>query len=221
MAYRLYIFDLDGTIADAYPAITSSFNYVMKELGYPQRKPDVIRKAVGWGDTELLAFFVRKKDLARAIRIYREHHLRVLLSGVRLKPHARSLLGQLRKQGSKMAVASNRPRRFTLKILKVLKIDHYFDTVLCAGRWGRREFQPKPHPALLLELLRRFKISGKDAVYIGDMAIDVQAGRRARIATGAVPTGSSSLSQLRKSKPTYLALDLRALLRKIQVRKRP
>ncbi len=71
---RLVIFDLDGTLIDAYPAITESFNYVMRGFGYPVRSPRVIRGAVGWGDRNLLAPFVREKDLGRMLVAYRRHH---------------------------------------------------------------------------------------------------------------------------------------------------
>ncbi|MDD4953853.1 MAG: HAD hydrolase-like protein, partial [Candidatus Omnitrophica bacterium] len=47
---KLIIFDLDGTLVDAYLAISKSFNYATRKFGYPARGPLVIRRAVGWGD---------------------------------------------------------------------------------------------------------------------------------------------------------------------------
>ncbi|HLD82433.1 MAG TPA: HAD hydrolase-like protein, partial [Candidatus Omnitrophota bacterium] len=43
---KLIIFDLDGTLADAYTAINKSFNAAMQRLGYPVRDSLTIRRAV-------------------------------------------------------------------------------------------------------------------------------------------------------------------------------
>ena len=51
---KLIIFDLDGTLVNAYAAINSSFNYVMMELGLKPQSAGSIRRAVGWGDANLL-----------------------------------------------------------------------------------------------------------------------------------------------------------------------
>ena len=58
---KLIIFDLDGTLLDAYRAIVRSFNYTMGRLGYPAQDALVIRRAVGWGDARLLKPFIRVK----------------------------------------------------------------------------------------------------------------------------------------------------------------
>jgi phosphoglycolate phosphatase len=204
MRKKLFIFDLDGTLVDAYPAIIASFNFTMAKLGYPRKTCDRIRKAVGWGDLNLLKPFIRQEDLGRAISIYRKHHAQALVHGVRLMPHAKQLLLCLKKKGFKLAIASNRPTRFTLLILRVLGIRRLFNRVLC----GDRLKLGKPHPLILNILVRDLKTAKTDALYVGDMAIDVQTGKRAGIETAAVATGSSSWEELKKARPTYLYRDL-------------
>ena len=66
--FKLIIFDLDGTLIDAYQPIIDSFNFTMKKLGLPLKNKTVIRKAVGWGDEMLLLPFLPKK---KARWIYR------------------------------------------------------------------------------------------------------------------------------------------------------
>ena len=43
---KLVIFDLDGTLVDAYAAISSSFNYVMRKLRLKPRSAGSIRGLV-------------------------------------------------------------------------------------------------------------------------------------------------------------------------------
>jgi len=62
---KLIIFDLDGTLVNAYPAIIKSFNYTMQKLGYPKQSNLNIRRAVGWGDDNLLKPFLNSKDLKK------------------------------------------------------------------------------------------------------------------------------------------------------------
>lgn len=57
---RLVVFDLDGTLVDAYPAIVSRLNYTMKQLRLLTQEPAIIRRAVGWGDKNLLKSFVKE-----------------------------------------------------------------------------------------------------------------------------------------------------------------
>ena len=194
---KLVIFDLDGTLVDAYAAIESSFNYVMRKLGEKPQSADTIRRAVGWGDANLLKPYVSKINLKRALSLYRNHHKHSLLRYSRLYPHARGLLHQLQAENYKLAVASNRPTEFSLILLKHLGLIDYFDYVLCADKlkYG------KPHPQILNKIIKRFTFKKSQVLYVGDMAIDAQAGRRAGVKTVIVSTGSSSNRQIKEEKP--------------------
>ena len=70
----------------------------------------------------------------------------------------------------------------------------------------------KPHPEILIKILRKFKVKNTEAVFVGDMVIDAQAGRRAGIKTIIVATGSSSLAQIKKEKPCLIIAKVSRLL---------
>ena len=207
MTKKLFIFDLDGTLVDAYAAIISSFNFTMRALGVPTQSELTIKKAVGWGDRKLLEPFFRPGELKKALGVYRKHHLHSLKTKTHWLPAAKELLRCLKKKGKRLAIASNRPARFTKIILKSLGASKFFDKVLCADqlKFG------KPHPLILHKLIKVFGVSKQDVLYVGDMAIDVQTGKRAGVATAAVATGSSTLLELKKARPTYLFKNLAAL----------
>jgi phosphoglycolate phosphatase len=194
---KLIIFDLDGTLVNAYPAIIESFNYAMVRLGYFKQGPLAIRRAVGWGDISLLKPFIKEKDLRKAIYIYRKHHQKSLLKQSRLFPGTSGLLSYLKGRGYKLAAASNRPTPFSRILIRHLKLDRYLDYFLCADKLKHG----KPHPEILRKILRRFSLKPQQALYVGDMNIDIQAGKRCGIKTIAVTTGSSSPGELRKEGP--------------------
>lgn len=191
---RLVIFDLDGTLVNAYPAIVKSFNFTMRKIGSRLQRPAVIRRAVGWGDRLLLKPFVGRKDLKRALKIYRRHHAFELLKGAHLYAGAAGALALLKKRGYKIAVASNRPTVFSRILIRHLRISRFFDYVLCADRLKYR----KPHPQILNEILKKMKVKPEEAVFVGDMAIDAQAGARAHIKTFIMPGNRRSISGFMK-----------------------
>ena len=201
---KLVIFDLDGTLMNAYPAVEQSINYTLKKLGYARRDFDTIRRSVGWGDSRLLKKFVGEERLKAALKIYRPHHARALKTGTRLLPGAGAVLKRLKKSGYSLAVASNRPTRFSLIAVKHLKVRKFFDYILCADKLKKG----KPSPVILRRILKRFSLKPREAFYVGDMDIDVIAGKRANIRTIAVLTGSCSRAQIARLRPYKIFNDI-------------
>ncbi|MFH1777756.1 MAG: HAD family hydrolase [Candidatus Omnitrophota bacterium] len=213
---KLIIFDLDGTLIDAYTAIHQSINYTMVRLGYPRRGYAAVKKAVGWGDRELLKGYVKNTDLKNALKIYREHHRLALLKYAKLLPDVKIVLSRLKRTKYKLAVASNRPQKFSRILLRHLSIGRYFDFVLC----GDQLVHGKPHPEILYRIMKKFNIPPSQTLYLGDMTVDVIAGNSAGVRTIAVLGGSSSLKELKLKKPYRIIKNisfLKEILNQINV----
>ncbi|MBF0504222.1 MAG: HAD family hydrolase [Candidatus Omnitrophica bacterium] len=196
---KLIIFDLDGTLVNAYPAVARSVNYTLKVLGLPPRSDQEIKRSVGEGDRQLMVKFVGEKLADRALAIYRPNHAKVLKEKgtVRFLPGVKGVLGFLKSKGYKIAIASNRPNKFTRIILNVLGALDLFNSVLCADRASK----PKPHPDMLWAITKRLGFDQAQALYVGDMTIDVRCAHAAGIRMVAVHTGSSSKKELKSLKP--------------------
>lgn len=194
---QLVIFDLDGTLVDAYRGVASSLNYTLSQLNDAPIDDDTIKRTVGRGDRHLIASFVAEDNVDRALSIFRQHHARALKEGTVFLPGAKKLLKELSAKKYILAVASNRPTRFTQIILKHLRLQQAFDYVLC----GDKVAHPKPAADILEKILKKFSLTPDEAVYIGDMTIDVETGHMAGIKTVAVVTGSSTREELVSAKP--------------------
>jgi phosphoglycolate phosphatase len=196
---KVLIFDLDGTLVNAYPAVSRSVNHTLKALGLPSRTHEEIKRSVGGGDRKLMVHFAGEARAARALKLYRPHHAKALQvqNGVKLLAGALGVLKFFKAKGVKLAIASNRPTRFTRIILTELDILKCFDAVLCADRAPK----PKPNPDILWALASRFKVKKTEVLYVGDMTIDINCGRRAGIRVVAVATGSNSKKELKDLKP--------------------
>jgi phosphoglycolate phosphatase len=206
---KLIIFDLDGTLVDAYPAIIRSFNHTMQNLHYRRQSPYAICRAVGWGDANLLKPFIKEGDLKKAVLVYRRHHKAALIQDSRLFPRTDKVLTYLKTKGYKLAVASNRPTKFSWILVRHLGLKKYFDYVLCADKLKHA----KPHPEILRRIMQKFSLSPRQTLYIGDMAIDAQAARRAEVKNIIVTTGSSTKKEIKEEKPYRIIRSISELLK--------
>ena len=206
---KLFIFDLDGTLADAYLAIQKSMNYTLKRLGYPEVSLSRVKKRVGKGDEKFITSFFPEKDQKKAIKIYRAQHKKPLLRYSKPMPYAKTLLYSLKRRGKMTAIASNRPAYFTNLIIKKTGLGKYIDFILCADEINSL----KPQPKILNIILKKFKVKRQDAVYTGDMDIDMETAKRAKMDAIFITGGSSSLNSVKKYRNKKVIKSLEEILK--------
>lgn len=200
-------FDLDGTLINAYPAVEESINFLMKRFGLPVIDGDVIKRTVGLGDRNLVEAFVGSGHIEEAMPVYREYHAQALLRGSSFLPGARQTLEDLKAQGYRLGIASNRPKRFSLIVMEHLGMVHFFDRILCGDELERA----KPHPDILLQLMREWNLSNEEMLFVGDMDVDVQTAKNAKVPMVAVLTGSCSEEDLRANGADMILNDVAEL----------
>jgi phosphoglycolate phosphatase len=159
---KLIIFDLDGTLVNAYKAIEDSLNFTFRKFNRPPVGISLVRRSVGWGDKNFIRDFFKNPDVTKALRIYRSRHKKSLLKYARVIPGVRRSLRLLRKKGFKLAIASNRPKKFTDILLGSLALRPYFDVVAC----GKSKEDLKPSPKLLRKVMDKLGVQPDEAVYV-------------------------------------------------------
>lgn len=206
---KLFIFDLDGTLADAYMAIEKSLNFTLQNLGLKKVSFDEAKRKVGKGDKAFMETFFPESVIKKALLIYRAHHKKALKFHSKLRPYAKELLRNLKSKHKITAIASNRPSVYTNLMLKSLGIKRYFDIVLCADEIKSN----KPDPKILNVILKKFKVEKSEAVFVGDMDIDLETAKRADIDVVFIKGGSSHLRAVRKYKNKKVINSLKEILR--------
>lgn len=185
--FRAILFDFDGTLADSYAAITASTNYVRRHFGLSELPESEVRQYVGYGLANLLERLAPNAPIDEAIALYREHHERVMFSETRLLPGVAETIPELARRGYRLGVCSNKRVEFTHQLVTSLGLAPYMSCVLGPDDVGGRA---KPDPAMLLEGLLRLKVSAAEALYVGDMVVDVQTAKAAGVAVWIVPGGA-------------------------------
>lgn len=206
--YRLIIFDLDGTLIDAYEAIAEGINQMLKSFGYPEQKSEIIKGKVGRGAEELIKSFVKEQDYQKAAEAYLKSQELLLPKMAKLFPGVKEILKRLKSKGCKLAVASNRPRYFSEILLRHLKIAQYFSLVLCADQINSY----KPNPKILFLIIKKLNVPAEETLYVGDMALDAETGRNAKVKTIIVLTGSSTKEEVLAAKPFGIINQISELL---------
>lgn len=201
---RAVLFDFDGTLGDSYPAITASVNHVRGLHGLAPLSIDEVKRHVGRGAGYLLAHTVGVGDPDANAAAYRAHHPSVLHSGTRLLPGAADLLRLLHGRGLRLGVCSNKPVAFTRDLVTYLGVAPLLDAV-----FGPEDVaHPKPAPDMLLVALTRLNVTAAEALYVGDMGVDVQTARGAGVAVWVVATGSEEREALVRARPDRLFAGL-------------
>jgi phosphoglycolate phosphatase len=206
--FKAVFFDFDGTLGDSYPAITASVNYVRALHGLPPLTEPEVRRHVGRAAGYLLEHTVPAGSLEENIAAYRAHHPSVLHEGTRLLAGAAESLRALHERGKLLGVCSNKPIGFTRELVAYLGIAPYLNVVLGPEDVPR----PKPAPDMLRAGLLRLKVKAEEALYVGDMTVDIQTARAAGVSVWVVPTGSDVIETLQQAHPDRLLRDLRELL---------
>jgi 2-phosphoglycolate phosphatase len=190
---RGIIFDLDGTLVDSFGAIAASLNRARARYALDPLSCDEVRRHVGRGLERLVADLVGSERVDGGVRCFREHYARVFLEMTSALPGALSTLRRLRRRGYRLAVASNKPTRFAEPILRRLGMSSHLDAVQGPDTAGRT----KPDPAMLDACLDAIGTKRDQALYVGDMVLDVETARRARLPVVLVPGGASTEVDLR------------------------
>lgn len=196
-AVRAVLFDLDGTLIDSYPAITASVNHVRELHGLAPLSVAEVTRHVGRGPWHLLRKTVAKGDVEANVVAYRTHHPTVLRELTQLLPGARETLRVLHERGRKLGICSNKPVGFTRQLVTHLKVADWLDVVLGPEDVGRH----KPAPDMLLCALQRLDIPAAEALYVGDMTVDIETARAAGLRVWVVATGSDTPETLDAAKP--------------------
>ncbi len=193
--YKTYIFDLDGTLLDTLNDLHASCNYALHTHGMPERSLEEVRQFVGNGVKKLMERAIpdglENPLFEETLQTFRQHYLLHNLDTTLPYPGIMEMLQQLKAQGKRIAVVSNKFYAATQDLCK-----HFFGDTIQVAIGEREDIKKKPAPDTVLEALRQLQVTRQDAVYVGDSEVDVETARNSGIPCISVLWGFRSKSFL-------------------------
>lgn len=211
--FPLVIFDLDGTLVDSLSDIAEALNLTLADLSLPQVDEATVRGWIGEGVRSLVGSALQAAQadvpLDEVMPGFMRHYGECLLHHPRLYPGAAPALEGLRARGVTLAICTNKPSRFVEPLLEHLGIAGHFAAVLGGDSLPER----KPAAAPLLHLCSQFGHAPKEALMVGDSAVDAAAANAAGVPLALVRYGYLRGLDPAHSGARWVMDDLQELLR--------
>lgn len=198
MRYSLIVFDWDGTLIDSAGGIVECIQEAARDLCLPVPARETASHVIGLGLHDSLRTAVptlREEQYREFSDAYRRHFL-ARQGAMALFPGVREMLQDLHAAGYRLAVATGKSRRGLEHALESTALHKYFAASRCAD-----ETNPKPHPAMLLELLQQLAAAPGQALMVGDTSHDLEMARSAGVDAVAVSYGAHPGDALRALAP--------------------
>lgn len=172
------IYDCDGVIFESFEANFAFYSKVLEHFGKPpldKGDAETMRLLHTYASKDVLAtLFAGDGREAEALRFAAAIDYRELLPYMQMEEGFVDTLEQLRGRVN-LAVCTNRSTSMEM-LLEDFGLAPYFSYVMTAMKVAN----PKPHPEPLLKILEHFRITPREALFVGDSDLD----RRAAEAAG-------------------------------------
>jgi phosphoglycolate phosphatase len=205
----LLIFDLDGTLIDSKRDLTDSVNATRAWHGLAPLPDDIVSSYVGNGAPLLIrrSFpHATQEELPHLLRYFLDYYREHMLDATTLYPSVREALDQLHEADVPLAVLTNKPVRFSIRLIEGLGLETHFFRV-----YGGNSFEEKkPHQIGIQMLMAESNAAPDRTVMVGDSAVDVRTARNAGVQACGVSWGFQP-ETFAQAPPDFVIDDMREL----------
>lgn len=203
LGVKLIVFDLDGTLVDAFADIAAAVNHMLTLDGKPPRTVEEVKRHVGRGVRMLVAGILNTTDeqlIDEKVQVLTDFYRQAPVREACLYPGVAEAIAQLDDAQVRLAVASNKPDALTRYILEHFGVARHFDWIL-----GQSDaFPRKPDPAILHHLMRLAEAQPSETIVVGDSPTDIEFARAANVPVVCVTYGQCTAEELKPLKPDAL-----------------
>ncbi|MCR4565594.1 MAG: HAD family hydrolase [Bacteroidales bacterium] len=173
--YEVVIFDLDGTILDTLPDLSTAVNYALSRRGLPPHSLEEYKMMVGEGIRNLCRLALNSEDeqvLNESLQDFKAYYVAHILDKTRPYEGMPELMAALGERGIAVAVVSNKFQEGARKLIR-----HFYPEIPEERVLGEIEGRPrKPDPAMIEAVMSSFP-EGTRCCVVGDAWTDIEAGK--------------------------------------------
>lgn len=188
MTKQAILFDLDGTLIDTAPDFIRIIRAMCEKYNHAAPTDTAIRSQVSAGARAMVRLMFDDElhnvnDDDPRLLAYRQEFLDLYQADIcvdsRLFAGLDALLLELEQRGVAWGIVTNKPRYLAEELLAKLALDTRCSVLVCPEDVA----MTKPDPEGLLMACDTLNVKPKNALYIGDHVRDIEAGKRAGMAT--------------------------------------
>ena len=140
MKYKAVFFDLDGTLLDTSPGVIHAIDYIIEKFNLVQLSNKDKRCFIGPPIQRSFQMYydLSEKQAWNLAEKWREAYKDIFLLEAKPYEGIYELLLNLRKNGTKTGVATNKREDYTMKLLEHFDLLHQFDCVIGSDIKGER-----------------------------------------------------------------------------------
>ncbi len=205
------MYDLDGTLIDTAGEIAMAVNATLSQYGHDMVSETQVTSWIGHGTALLMQqAWPKKNDIEfvdtwnDVMGSFMQHYKNVVGTISKPYPAVIETLKNLKEQGVKQAVVTNKEQPYTNKILKQHNMDSFFDIVVAGNTLPYK----KPNAAVIEHCLQTLGESKKTSLFVGDSEIDVTTARNAGVTCWVLPYGYNAGRSIATANPDRLINNL-------------
>ena len=203
---KVICFDVDGTLVDSKKVIINASNYTLKKLGFNQKKEEAILVHLGFEISYLVSRLLNSDDtdlIIKGVDFFKEYWREHIITDSRLFEGVIEILEYLKDKH--LIITSNGISEVINRILDSFKIRHYFSEIISGDEPDC--IKPTACPINMVFdqfVLENRSIDRKSMMIVGDMDIDIKAGKLAGIKTCAVTYGMGDKEKIIVADPDFI-----------------
>ena len=170
---KIIIFDLDGVLINSILNMEVSWNYTSKKFDL-NIKFEEYKKNIGLPFNVILKNLNIKKNFNIIKNCYNDYSNQNIKL-IKLYPEVKKTIEFFKRKKFLTAIITSKDKERTKKIL--FRFDLEFDYVYSPSKILRS----KPYPDQITKILNKERISKKNCYYVGDMDIDAQFAKNAKV----------------------------------------
>ena len=196
---KAVIFDLDGTLLNTLDDLADSTNFALSSLKYPQKTLEEIRNFVGNGVAKLIERAIpqgiQNPNFEKCLTIFKQYYSQNMYNKTKPYDGIIEMLTELRNQGCKVAVVSN---KFDAAVKELCK--KYFDNLvdIAIGEDEVHGIKKKPAPDTVNKVLELFSAKKEDSIYVGDSDVDIMTAKNSELSCISVTWGFRDIDFLKQ-----------------------
>lgn len=198
--YKLYAFDLDGTLVDTRVDIALTLRAILLDAGLEDVDDTTLKAAIGGGARNAVNKLTGFEDerLDYYTQMFVDKYDVMCADNTTVYEGGMALLKRLKSEGKLLAVITMKARVPTVKILEAHGMD-MLDDVIAFDDVEKR----KPDPDSFFKLLKKHGVKPSEALMIGDTTTDMKYAKNAGVDVVAAKFGYGVTSELLDLSPEY------------------